>query len=176
MEVTLGGIISSVKPFTSKKSGEPMAFFTLEDTTGSIACTIFPHNYKQYRENIIKDRIVILKGKANHRDRVRDSEDSGHIVEVLADQVQLVGDAANAGNGIPRRIMIRVDSSKRSVLQFVRDAVDQYRGNGNACPIYLRIADQDSVHEVRTLLRAEYCEPFRAAVEHILGTQTIWVE
>ena len=175
-EVTLGGIISSVKLFTSKKSGEPMAFFTLEDTTGSVACTIFPSNFAQYRDNLVKDRIVILKGKANHRDRVRDTEDSGHIVEVLADQVQLVGDAASSASSGPRKIVIRVDISKRSVLQFVREAVEQYRGNGNACPVYLRISEKDRIHEVRTLLRAEYSEPFRAAVEHILGSQAIWVE
>ena len=175
-EVTLGGIISSVKPYTSRKSGEPMAFFTLEDTTGNVACTIFPSNFAQYRENLVKDRIVIVKGKANHRDRVRDTEDTGHIVEVLADQVQLVGDiSGSAGNG-PGKIVIRVDGSKRNVLQFVREAVDQFRGNGNACPIYLRVTEKGAVHEVRTLLRAEYSEPFRAAVEHILGAQTVWAE
>ncbi len=175
-EVTLGGIIASVKPFTSKKSGEAMAFFTLEDTTGSVACTVFPHNYAKCRDNLVKDRIVILKGKANHRDRVRDTEESGHIVEVLADHVQLVGDVPGIANNGPAKIVIRVDNSKRSVLQYVREAVDQYRGNGSACPIYLRVTENNATHEVRTLMRAEFSDQFRAAVEHILGAQTVWAE
>lgn len=175
-EVTLGGIISSVKLFTSKKSGEPMAFFTLEDTTGSVACTIFPHIYAQYRDNLVKDRIVLLKGKANHRDRVRDTDEGGHIVEVLADQIQLIGDGLGAVNNAPRKIVIRLDGSKRRMLKFVREAVEQHRGNGNACPVYLRVTECDRIHEVRTLLQAEFNEPFRAAVEHILGPHAIWVE
>jgi DNA polymerase-3 subunit alpha len=41
--VRIGGLITSVKPFRSKKSNEPMAFFTLEDLTGkSVAVTVFP--------------------------------------------------------------------------------------------------------------------------------------
>lgn len=175
-EVTLGGIISSVKPFTSKRSGEAMAFFTLEDMTGNVACTMFSRVFAQHGQNLVKDRIVLVKGKASHRDRVRDDEDGGHIVEVLADQVIMIGEGAASVKDQPKRIIIRLDDSKRAVLRYVREAVDQHRGNGAACPVYLRVTERNKVHEIRTLLVAEYSEPFRSAVEHILGAQAIWVE
>jgi len=175
-DVVLGGIISSVKPFTAKKSGDAMAFFTLEDTTGSVSCTMFPRVFAQFGANLVKDKIVLLTGKANHRDRVRDDDDGGHIVEVLADQVQLVGDGIGTVQSGPSRIVIRLDGSKRGMLRFVREAVEQHRGGVASCPVYLRVSESDRVHEVRTPLLAEYNEPFRAAVEHILGSQAVWTE
>jgi DNA polymerase-3 subunit alpha len=173
-EVTLGGIVSGIKPFTAKRSGEPMAFFTLEDVTGSVSCTMFPKVYAQYRDSLVKDKIVLLKGKTSYRDRVRDAEESSHNVEVLADSIQLINESG--AGAAPRKIVIRLDGSKRDMLRFVKEAVDKYRGNGESCPVYLRITDSDTIHEVRTPMHAEFNEPFRADVEHILGASTVWVE
>ncbi|HZT43752.1 MAG TPA: DNA polymerase III subunit alpha [Chthonomonadaceae bacterium] len=175
-EVLLGGIITSIKPFTSKKSGEPMAFFTLEDMTGTVSCTIFPSNYAVQSANLQKDRIVLLKGKTSYRDRVRDDEEGGHIVEILADAVTPLTKAAGNSSDGPRSIHIRVDPSKKEVLRFVKETVEQHRGNGNAQEIYLHVPDSGQLHVVRTPLFAEFTEPFRAAIERLLGKQTIWVE
>lgn len=175
-DITLGGIITSIKPFTSKKSGEPMAFFTLEDMSGTVSCTMFPSAYAQQGANLEKDRIVLLRGKASHRDRVRDDEEGGHIVEVLAEQIQSLGEGGGNAANLPRKIVIRVDESKRSVLRYVRETVEQFRGNGSACPVHLRVPDDGKIHEVRTELVAEFNDAFRAALERLLGKQTVWVE
>ena len=175
-DVLLGGIITSIKPFTSKKSGEPMAFFTLEDMSGTVSCTMFPTTFASQGHNLEKDKIVLLRGKANHRDRMRDDDEGGHIVEVLADEIQPLGSGASTTGGIPSKIMIRIDPSKRSVMRFVRETVEQHRGNGSACPVYVRVPDGGEIHEVRTELLAEFNEPFRAALERLLGKQSVWVE
>jgi len=175
-EVLLGGIITSIKPFTSKKSGEPMAFFTLEDMTGTVSCTMFPSSYASQGSLLEKDRIVLLRGRASHRERVREDDEGGHIVEVLAEEIQPLASGAANGNGGPRAIHIRLDPSKRDVLRFVRDTVEQHRGNGNAQEVYLHIPDGEQLHIVRTPLLAEFTEAFRAALERLLGRQTIWVE
>ncbi len=173
--VVLGGIITSIKPFTSKK-GDAMAFFTLEDTTGSVACTMFPRTFAQHGSSLVKDRIVLLRGKANHRDRVRDDEEASHIVEILAEEITQLGDGIAPSQTGPSRIIIRVDESKRNMLRYVRDAVEQNRGGSASCPVYLRIQDSDKVHEVRTPLLAEFNDMFRAELEHILGAQAVWTE
>jgi DNA polymerase-3 subunit alpha len=175
-DVVLGGIVTGIKPFTSKKSGEPMAFFNLEDVTGTVACTMFPKVFAQHGHHLTKDRIVILRGKASHRDRVRDDEEGGHIVEVLVDVVVPVGEGNVAAKDVPKKIIINLDDSKRTMLRYVRDAIDQHRGNGSACPVYLRVNDRDKTHEIRTMLHAEFSDTFRSDVEHLLGAQAVWME
>jgi len=61
-------------------------------------------------------------------------------------------------------------------MRFVRETVEQHRGNGSACPVYVRVPDGGEIHEVRTELLAEFNEPFRAALERLLGKQSVWVE
>jgi len=174
-EITLLGIITSIKPFTSKKSGEPMAFFNLEDMTGTVSCTMFPKVFENHGQNLEKDKIVLLRGKASHRERVRDDEEGGHIVEVLADAViPLAGGAAN--NNAPQSIFIQIDPAHRDRLRSVHQTLEHHRGNGGALPIFLRVPDGKRLHVVKTDLLAEYNEPFRIALERLLGRHSVWVE
>jgi DNA polymerase-3 subunit alpha len=174
-EVTLIGIISSIKPFTSKKSGEPMAFFNIEDMTGTASCTMFPRVFAEQGQNLEKDKIVLLRGKASHRERVREDEEGGHIVEILADSVtQLGGGAAN--NAGPQSIFIQIDPGHRDRLRSLQQTVEHHRGNGGALPVFLRVADGGKLHVVKTELLAEYNEPFRIALERLLGRHSVWVE
>lgn len=175
-EITLGGMITSIKPFTSKKSGEPMAFFTLEDMTGTVSCTMFPTSFAAQGHNLEKDKIVLLKGKANHRERVREDDEASNIVEVLADEVIGLGSGSANANLHAGKIMIKLDPSKREMMRFVRETVEQHRGNGSAAPVHVRVPDGDKVHEVRTELLAEFNDGFRQALERILGKQTVWME
>jgi DNA polymerase III subunit alpha len=174
-EILLGGIITSIKPFTSKKSGEPMAFFNLEDMTGTVSCTMFPSSFAAHGHNLEKDRIVILKGKASHRERVREDEEGGHIVEVLAEEIYPLANGANAADRV-NKIMIQVDPTKREMLRYVRETVEQHRGNGSAAPVHVRVHDGGEVTEVKTELLAEYNDAFRQALERLLGRQSVWVE
>ncbi|HLK59781.1 MAG TPA: DNA polymerase III subunit alpha, partial [Chthonomonadaceae bacterium] len=144
--------------------------------TGTVSCTMFPSTFAQQGQNLEKDRIVLLKGKANHRDRVRDDDEGSHIVEVLAEQITILAENGANGSNAPKKIVIRVDPSKRDVLRFVKETVEQHPGNGNAQEIYLHVPDHGRLHVIRTPLLAEFTEPFRAAIERLLGKQTIWVE
>jgi len=175
-EIVLGGIITSVKPFTSKKSGEPMAFFTLEDMTGTVSCTMFPSTFATFGSALEKDNIVLLQGKANHRERVRDDDEGGNIVEVLAEGITPLGSGGANANGGASKIMIKLDPSKRDMMRFVRETVEQHRGNGSAAPVHVKFAEGVKVHEVRTELLAEFNDGFRQALERILGKQTVWME
>lgn len=175
-EVTIGGIITSIKPFTSKKSGEPMAFFTLEDMTGTVACTMFPSTFATAGHLLEKDKIVLLNGRANHRERVREDDEGGVTVEILAESLTALGSGgANGGVG-PGKIIIKLDPSKREVMRFVRETVEQYRGNGSAAPVHVKVSEGGQTHEVRTELLAEFNDAFRQALERILGRQTVWME
>ncbi len=175
-EVFLGGIITATKPFTSKRSGELMVFFTLEDITGSVSCTMFASNYASYRDLIEKDKIVILKGKASYRERVRDDEEGGATVEILADAVAAVGASGSANQNGANRIIVQVDESKRNVLRYVREAIESHRGNGNARPVFIHVCTGRKRTVIRTALIAEYTDDFRNSMEQLLGKQSTWAE
>lgn len=175
-EALLGGIITSIKQFTVKKSGEPMAFFTLEDMTGVVSCTMFPSFYANQKAYLEKDRVLLLKGKISHRERVREDDNDGPTIEILAEELTPIEEGASSDGQRAERVMLKIESSRRESLRLVKNTLEQHRGNGEACPVYIRVQDADAVHEIRTELLVEYTEPLRQAIEQLLGRQTIWAE
>ena len=76
--VVIAGMIGEVRTITTKK-GDTMAFVRLEDLQGSVDVTVFPKLLADRRALWAKDKIVIVRGKAEAR--------NGRI-SVVADTVQ----------------------------------------------------------------------------------------
>src|SRR4051794_34886295 len=64
--VTVGGIVSALKHLTTKK-GEPMVFMRLDDVTGGSEVVVFNSVYAHSRELCTMDRILIVKGRIDHK-------------------------------------------------------------------------------------------------------------
>ncbi|MFA5270061.1 MAG: DNA polymerase III subunit alpha [Patescibacteria group bacterium] len=76
-KVKLGGIIASVQKVKTKTNDE-MMFMRLEDLTGSLEVIIFPKILQASRDLLTTDRVVVIEGKVNVKDRV--SDEDGEIV------------------------------------------------------------------------------------------------
>lgn len=63
---TIGGIIEEVKTIMTKK-GDQMAFVRIADLYEQLETVFFPETYKKYKEILLPDVCVALKGKINHR-------------------------------------------------------------------------------------------------------------
>lgn len=63
MHITMAGIIASFRRTITKRTGNYMAFITLEDVYGSIDCVCFPSVYEKFKSEIANDKIVKVKGK-----------------------------------------------------------------------------------------------------------------
>ncbi len=61
---TVGGLIEAVTIKTTKR-GDSMAFITLEDLYGELEVIVFPKDYMRYRDMLIKDSKVLIKGNAS---------------------------------------------------------------------------------------------------------------
>lgn len=62
-KVEIGGIIESSRRIFTKKNGNEMAFLTLGDEKGlSVECVIFPRIFEQYKNILVKDSVVIIRG------------------------------------------------------------------------------------------------------------------
>ncbi len=65
---TIVGMVSAVKKITTKKSGELMAFITIEGLEGSVEMLCFPAVYQEHKELLVEDRVVKIKGRVDHKD------------------------------------------------------------------------------------------------------------
>ncbi len=175
-EVKVGGMLTQVKPFTSKKSGEAMVFFTLEDLTGQVSCTMFPTSYAKYRDIIEKDRAVILEAKISYRERVRDGDDGDRVAELLVDGMQPLGSAVGK-NGGTSKIVVKLEGVASDRLKMVRETMEHHKKPGQAgLPIFLELRDHSTRYEVKTELFADYSDSFRQQLESLLGRQCVWQE
>mgnify|MGYP002399978331 CR=1 FL=1 len=66
--VTIGGIISVVREITTKK-GDKMAFVTVADMMSELEVIVFPRVYTETPELWVPDKVVLIKGKLNCKDR-----------------------------------------------------------------------------------------------------------
>lgn len=80
-KIKVGGILSSLRIVTTKKSNSEMAFGTLEDDTGKIDLVVFPKSFADYREVWVKEKIILVEGKFERReDAVTILVDSGRLI------------------------------------------------------------------------------------------------
>ncbi len=66
-QAVVGGLIESITVKITK-NGKQMAFVTLEDRMGSVEVIVFPDRYEKYREYLIEDAKVFIKGKVQLED------------------------------------------------------------------------------------------------------------
>ena len=79
MKVVCGGILENVRKQITKKGNREMGFAELEDLWGTIDITFFPDAYRKYKELVVDDNMVTIKGRLS----IRDGEKASVIVEEL---------------------------------------------------------------------------------------------
>ena len=65
--VTIAGILTAVGPRTNKQ-GAPWAIATLEDLESGIEVLFFPKTWQQVSDKVVRDQIVVVKGRISRRD------------------------------------------------------------------------------------------------------------
>lgn len=65
-EVSLAVIIEHIKVTTTKK-GDKMGLVTLRDYRGSIEVAVFPETYKRYKDKLVMDIPIVVRGKISTR-------------------------------------------------------------------------------------------------------------
>ncbi len=99
--VTVGGIVSEVRQLTTKR-GEQMVFLRLDDATGGVDCVVFAGAYAASTELCVVDRIVIVKGRVDHKEgetKLLAQEISAFESVVAKRTVQIKIDATRASAG-----------------------------------------------------------------------------
>ncbi len=76
--VTMGGMISAFKKLQTR-SGQFMAFVTVEDLHGAVECVCFPKVYDKMKEFMEADKVVSLSGKISISD--------GKVPAIIVDKI-----------------------------------------------------------------------------------------
>lgn len=152
----VGGTITAVREITTK-NGQKMAFVKIEDRYGEIEAVLFPNSYQQTVGLWELDRVVLIRGKINARDK--NGNDSGEVKVLVDDAREITAEQATAYEGtgkkakvpkprlakIPKtplkpeeidrrpdseRIYIRLTTtSDEKVLLSLKEAIDSHRGD-----------------------------------------------
>jgi DNA polymerase-3 subunit alpha len=98
--VEVGGAITGVREIVTK-NGQKMAFVKIEDQFGEIEIILFPSSYQQTLGIWERDRIVLVQGKVNAKDR---EGNVGSEVKVMAnDAREITVEQANAYQATGRK-------------------------------------------------------------------------
>jgi len=121
--VTLCAIITAVKEIATK-SGDRMAFVTLEDLQGSVESIAFPDLYRGRMLYFVKDNPVLVKGQVDIGEEA---------VKLLLTDVQPLSDLQGEPEG-EMEITLRAEALSGEILRQIRTTVEDFRG-----PVPLRI-------------------------------------
>jgi DNA polymerase-3 subunit alpha len=155
--VTVGGIVSHVKQLTTKK-GDLMVFLKVDDVTGGSEVVVFHSLYATTRELCVTDRILIVKGRIDHK------EGETKLIALELAPFEAVQER--------RDVTFKIDARQQpaGIVQELRRLVRDFPGES---PVYLRMEtslgqktlafgpefrvkpDSEFIAEARTLLGAD---------------------
>src|SRR5262249_17119563 len=134
-------------------------FVTIEDTTGSVSATCFPRTTSEFGKIVMKDAVVVLKGKAQHRERFGgknngaapegEAEERNVQVELIVDRVDQIVPNAMAADARPREVHVRIDGSARTLLRMLKETLAVSEGGS---PLYLHVDTGEGEYKIKSKL------------------------
>jgi DNA polymerase-3 subunit alpha len=151
--VTIGGAITDVREITTK-NGQKMAFVKIEDKFGELEIILFPNSFQHTLGLWERDRVVLVKGKINARDK--EGNQSSEIKVMVDEAREITTQQAQAYQATGRklklpkerkssavpvklpakqeealaRVYIRlVNSNDQDVLLSLKQTIDTHRGD-----------------------------------------------
>ena len=171
--VTIGGLVTTVKRLTTKK-GDVMAFVTVEDLEGSVEVVVFSDLFSRCRELLVEDRVVVIRGKVDHKDE-------GDVKIVAADIEELraappsggggSGDAAPDGR-TQLTLRLELANIKPELLVNMKDIC---RSNPGGVPVILSMRTDDGVRKLQLgqEFRVEPGSDFIKGMKSLLGADGV---
>ncbi|MEX2220637.1 MAG: DNA polymerase III subunit alpha [Candidatus Rokuibacteriota bacterium] len=180
--VLLLGQVSAFSESTTK-SGNRMAFATLELMDGSVPLTIFPEPYRSCAGALRHKGPVIVRGRADDSDkgRVVLAEEIKPLEEAMGNVGHAVGNGHGNGNGsdatAAHACRIRVSAAAESLAELLASVKAACREHEGRTPLFLHVLlpEQEVVLRVKELA-VDPAPDLVTKVEGLLGPGSILVE
>ncbi|MGQ9454763.1 MAG: DNA polymerase III subunit alpha [Armatimonadota bacterium] len=169
----IGGMIADIR-YRYTRRNERMAFIKLEDLYGVIPVTFFPAAYKANAKYIAKDNVVLIIGKATHRERLTGDDENATVeVEILGETVMPIGNGCvqSKSNGT-RTVHIRINGVGKLNLEILKTVMESYPG---ASMVYFHICCGGTRQRIATSYKVDASGKFVEAVERVLGPDSVRV-
>ncbi|MFK7159755.1 DNA polymerase III subunit alpha [Marinospirillum sp. MEB164] len=129
----IAGLIVAQRTMKNKR-GETLAFLTLDDRSGRLEVTVFGEDYEQYKDELQKDRLVIVEGEVR--------ED--HFTGGLAMRCKEVTPITQARSKYAEAIELLIDEAHYPAqqLQQVASCLQKYHLQGQGLPLRIRYQSQ----------------------------------
>ena len=188
---TIGGSISDLRQITTK-NGQAMAFVQVEDIVGDqIEVVVFPRVLEANSASIVKDKVVLVKGRVNSKDKAGNAMAEPKLI---ADTFMLLSlDEAKAYQptgvktslGKPKKTQSRppidtpLPKTKRlyirlqthhtdDVLRDIKVILEQHLGNTETVLVV-----GDKKRPIRLSQKIKYSEGFHEALANVVGDDAV---
>ncbi len=164
----VGGLISKIKR-TNTKKGDIMLFVTLEDLGGEAEVIVFPTVYQKYRDLIIEDNVVRIKGRVDKKE--------AEAVKVLAQEIETLRSEIRSPSDAPSSVFIKVDANRfnKPIFEKLKTIL---LAHGGSSPVFLILSDGAKRTKMRlgkgngVNIKSHH---FFAEIEALLGEDSIFV-
>jgi DNA polymerase-3 subunit alpha len=139
----MGGIVLKLKRTLTKKN-DPMAFFTLQDLTGSIEVLVFPKAMEKALPYLVNDKIVQVTGRLSDKDEEYKLI-ADEIKELPNDELYLM---ALAEMEKSKSLTLHVNNlSNMEALNQIKEVLQKYPGNAQ---VYLSVGAGTNAKTIKT--------------------------
>ncbi len=133
--VTIGGTITDFRDITTK-TGQKMAFVKLEDLSGELEVILFPNAYQQTIGLWELDKVVLIRGKVNARDK--DGNVSQDVKVVVDDAREVTTQQANAYKATGKKVKT---PKLKPLDQLKHTSKDKVSSKENTNRLYIRLTN-----------------------------------
>lgn len=164
--VTLGGIIAKYKRTLTKKN-DPMAFFTLQDLTGSTEVLVFPKVMLAALPFLDLDRVVQVKGKISDKDGERKII-AEEVSDVMSDELYTIAISEMQKN---KQVVIHIQNiSDSAALNQIKDLLVANPGNAQ---VYLNVGTSGNSKIIKTQSQVRINEVLLKNLKRVSGVTGI---
>jgi DNA polymerase-3 subunit alpha len=139
-KVTLAGIITALRRSVTKR-GQTMAYFVLEDLTGSIDALLFPSNFLKFNNLLDNDLPVLVTGRLNFQEETpKIMVDNLKLLDSLVDE----SEHDRISDTKTKKIFLKspVDLNEQEFWEKISPVLARYRGD---TPLYLYFPQEEKM-------------------------------
>ncbi|MBN2189629.1 MAG: DNA polymerase III subunit alpha, partial [Candidatus Aureabacteria bacterium] len=178
----IGGLVSSVRKKITR-TNRTMAFFTLEDLTGTIQITVLPAHFEKYGNLIQEDKLISVYGKLEKpegTDTTASSSDDAaprQVIKLLADEIRDLSEAMDKfrKSRIQKDIHLRIDKDHCKYLSRLQEIFSAYPGE---FPVYLHLESpgRESIMQLDPRFKLSDSKDLMDAIRELIGADSVWKE
>lgn len=161
--VKVAVMITQIKEIVTKKSGDKMAFCSIEDLSGNGEITIFPKTYAEIKDKLTTDQPLLFTGKISGYDNGNGGEDAPKQAKLEAESVELLADAVKA-NGDPMHVCLELEEDCQGAVAELTEIVGRYPGTSRV-HVLLRYPKAECLLRLSERFNAQRCPALRRELD-----------